>query len=110
MDPRERPVKVIVSPIARDELAEIWEWNAKERGVRHADSYLAFLGRSISALSRSYLKGKKVATRPDLQYIQIRRRNRGHGHVAVYTVDDQAVNILHVFHTAQDWQAKVAEE
>ena len=33
-----------------------------------------------------------------------------HGHIAVYRVDADAVSILHVFHTAQDWQAKLAEE
>jgi plasmid stabilization system protein ParE len=45
-----------------------------------------------------------------LRYIRIGRRKRGHGHIAVYRVDEDAVRVLHIFHTAQDWQTKLAAE
>jgi plasmid stabilization system protein ParE len=40
----------------------------------------------------------------------IRRKSRGHGHIAVYGVDESTVNILHVFHSAQDWQRRLQGE
>jgi len=103
-------VKVIVSPIARGELAEIWAWNVEDKGIRRADSYIDFLDKSISALGKNYQRGKKIGVRPDLRYIQIRRRTGGFAHLAVYSVDEEAVNVLHIFHGAQDWENKLAEE
>jgi plasmid stabilization system protein ParE len=32
------------------------------------------------------------------------------GNVVVYNFGDSQVHILHVFHTAQDWQSKLAED
>jgi len=61
-------------------------------------------------LASNYAKGKPVGTRPDLRYIIIRRRAKGHGHVAVYNFDEKEVRVLHIFHTAQDWQTKLADK
>ena len=74
---------------------------------RHADNYLAFLDGHINLLGETYAKGKTVENRPDLRYILIRRKSRGNGHLAVYTVEGKVVTVVHVFHTAQDWQAKL---
>jgi plasmid stabilization system protein ParE len=54
--------------------------------------------------------GRPISARPELRYLPIKFKNRGHGHVAVYSVDQHAVSILHVFHTAQDWQNRLAAE
>ena len=48
--------------------------------------------------------------RPDLRYRIVRRRLRGHGHVLVYKFDQNEVRLLHVFHTAQDWDQKLTGE
>jgi hypothetical protein len=68
-------VRVVIAPEAGAELADIWEWNANDRGTRHADSYLKFLAKSIGGLGRSYSRGKAVENRPDLRYIQIKRKS-----------------------------------
>jgi plasmid stabilization system protein ParE len=91
-------------------MADIWLWNAKDRGRRHADEYIEFLKRSISELSVTYAKGRPVSALTNHRFILIKRRAKGNGHVAVYTIDDYEVTVLHVFHTAQDWQNKLAEE
>ncbi|MGD0461685.1 MAG: type II toxin-antitoxin system RelE/ParE family toxin [Tepidisphaeraceae bacterium] len=101
---------IIRSPTAIDELDGVWRWNAERYGVTHADAYLRYLKESIADLANSYARGKTVSTRPDLHYVVIRRKASGHGHVAVYNFDDREVHILHVFHTAQDWQTKLIEE
>jgi plasmid stabilization system protein ParE len=98
------PLAVIRSPAAIDDLDEIWRWNAERYGVPHADNYLRYLKAAIDGLASSYAKGNAVGVRPDLRYILIRRRAKGHGHVVVYQVDREAVHVLHIFHTAQDWK------
>jgi len=101
---------VIRAPTAIDELDDIWRWNAERYSVSHADAYLRFLEENIANLANNYATGKMVATRAKLHYIIIRRRAKGHGHLAVYSYNDKEVRILHVFHTAQDWQSKLIEE
>jgi plasmid stabilization system protein ParE len=103
-------LKVTRSPIAINELDSIWQWNAKQYDVTHADKYLAFLTDHIEALADNYARGKIVRSRPELRYLLIRRRPSGHGHIAVYSFDADEVYILHVFHSAQDWQGRVARE
>jgi plasmid stabilization system protein ParE len=101
---------VVYAPLAIHDLDVIWDWNQKTYGPLHAARYADFLARHIDALGESHSRGRVVGSRPELRYILIRQRKRGHGHIAVYRVDQNAVNVLHVFHTAQDWQTKVAEE
>jgi plasmid stabilization system protein ParE len=107
MASRKRRLKVIVSPIAREDIADIWRWNAATYNVSHADRYIELLTQAIYNLDKDHGRGRIVTHRPELRYIVIRRRPRGHGHIAVYTVDDDSVNVLHLFHTAQDWQSKI---
>jgi plasmid stabilization system protein ParE len=104
------PLTVILAPTAIDELHGIWRWNAGNYSVTHADGYILYLRQKIVELAGIYAKGKAVSTRPDLHHIIIRRRNRGHGHVVVYNFNQQEVHVLHVFHTAQNWPNKLAEE
>src|SRR5579863_7129120 len=101
---------VVYAAKALKELDEIWDWNNKHYSSDHADEYIEFLERYIDALSTDHRRGKQVSVRPALTYILIRRKSKGHGHIAVYSVDEARVNVLHVFHTAQDWQAKLKEE
>lgn len=61
-------------------------------------------------LDRAYSNGKDVATRPDLLYVLVRRKPKGYGHLVVYRVGEKTVDVLHVFHTAQDWQTMLIDE
>ena len=64
----------------------------------------------IDELVAIYTHGKYVSGRPDLRYAIIHRKAKRHGHLAVYRVSAGAVEVLHIFHTAQNWQTKLAEE
>ena len=110
MAPSEPALTVVLSPTAIDELFGIWHWNAERYSPAHADSYLRYLKTRIDDLASLHAQGKLVTGRPDLRYLIIRRKTRGHGHVAVYRVDGKQVHVLHVFHTAQAWQADIARE
>jgi plasmid stabilization system protein ParE len=110
MASKKSPLTVIQSATAIDELDDIWRWNAHHYSSPHADKYLRYLKESIATLSGNFAVGKTVGSRPDLRYVLIRRRVSGHGHVAVYNFTDTEVHVLHVFHTAQDWQKRLIRE
>jgi plasmid stabilization system protein ParE len=80
--------------------------------LRHASCRCVcpFLKLNIDDLATAHGQGKKVAAHLGLRYIIIRRKAGGHGHIAVYKLDGNQVNVLHVFHTAQDWQSRLLEE
>ncbi len=99
---------VILSPTAVGELYAIWEWNAEHYSPSHADAYVGYLKHRIGHLAKMHAKGKPVSIRPDLRYILVRRKSKGHGHLVVYRVQGQEVHVLHIFHTSQDWQAALA--
>ena len=101
---------VAVTLLAERDLDEIWDWNKKTYGIDHARRYVDLLQHQIDAVGAGYQNGVVVESHPDLRYIRLGKRKHGHGHVAVYRVDASVVNVVHVFHTAQDWQAKLAEE
>lgn len=101
---------VVYAPLALQDIDVIWDWNEKTYGPDHALRYVEFLQRHIEALGKNQSRGRVVESRPELRYILIRQRNRGDGHLAVFRVREGAVSVLHIFHTAQDWQSKLAEE
>jgi plasmid stabilization system protein ParE len=102
-------LSVVIAPAVVDEFHRIWSWTAGHFGDIQADAYLAFLKSRILRLARRYSTGMKVGHRPDLHCLIVRRRASGHGHVVVYRFDDKQVEVLHIFHSAQDWESKLAE-
>ncbi|HEY3330797.1 MAG TPA: type II toxin-antitoxin system RelE/ParE family toxin [Capsulimonadaceae bacterium] len=99
---------VVYSQRALHTLDEIWEWNAERYSAQHAQSYTEFLKRRTEDLSSANNAGRIVPTRPGYRYVTILRRRGGHGHVAVYEIVDSTIYILNYYHTAQDWQGKLA--
>jgi plasmid stabilization system protein ParE len=91
-------------------LDEIGDWNARTYGPDHAHRYITFLTIETAKLSALYFTGRPVPTRPKLSYVTIRKRRRGHGHIAVYQLIGDVVYVLTYYHTAQNWQAKLREE
>jgi plasmid stabilization system protein ParE len=102
-------VRVVVSPQARADLDDIWRWNAKDKGVDHADSYLAYLSEQISSLDKKHASGKKIDSR-NLRYLLVQRRAGGHGHIVIYSLISNEIIVFHVFHTAQNWQMELSDE
>jgi plasmid stabilization system protein ParE len=101
---RPRKLTVRLSPAALATLDQIWEWNAEKYNVDHAERYVAFLREQTERLADEFFAGRAVPTRPKLSYITIKRSRKAHGHVAVYELIGEAIQVLDFFHTAQDWQ------
>jgi plasmid stabilization system protein ParE len=104
------PLSIKFTWNARLELDEIWEWNERRYGREHASRYFQFLRSQIDVLSSDHQRGKVLPANPDLRYLVIRRKPRGYGHIAVYEIRERTIMILHVFHTSQDWQRRLAED
>jgi plasmid stabilization system protein ParE len=105
-----RKLTVSLSPAALLALDEIWEWNAQHYGVEHADKYVTFLLDEANQLATWYFRGKPVPQLPRLSFIVIQRRRKGHGHLAVYELIGDMIQVLNFYHTAQDWQNRLLEE
>lgn len=100
-------LKIYISPQALNTLDEIWDWNSTRYNVEHAQKYVDFIKSKVNKLSTTYLTGKTINAGDELRYIIIKRNPRGHGHIAVYEVKNDAVYILNFYHTAQDWRGKI---
>jgi plasmid stabilization system protein ParE len=110
MAAKSRRLRISLSPVALAKLDEIGDWNARSYGPDHAHRYIAFLRTETAKLSTLYFAGNPVPTRPQLSYVTMRKRRRGHGHIAVYQVIGEVVYVLTYYHTAEDWQTKLKEE
>jgi plasmid stabilization system protein ParE len=87
-----------------DDLSGIWEWNAHQRGINHANSYIAFLKAETLKLTRALTPGRPVPTRKAFRYTVIKRRRQGHGHLVVFMLDERVLRVLRYYHTSQNWQ------
>ena len=47
-----------------------------------------------------------------LRHVVAKKRNCAHGHIIIYEIDEaaKAVNILHLFHTRQDYQGRLGDQ
>lgn len=104
-----RALNVVLSSRAINDLNAVWEWNAAKYGEDHADKYFSFLLEGVATLTHAYQEGRAVGVDPTIRYIVLKMRTRGHGHLAVYQVSDLRVEVLHIFHTAQDWRREVTD-
>ncbi len=94
---------------ANRSMLQIWRWNFDTYDEEHANDYISFLMKRTSALDVNYLDARIVPTNPSFRYKTFRKSTGGHGHVVIYKVNPTDIYIVDFFHTAQDWQAKVAE-
>lgn len=107
MAKKERELIVRYSVDAALTLEQIWNWNARKYDEVHADAYLESLRREIAKLKLLHASGRFVPGRADLRYMNLRKKPRSHGHVAVYRVVDNVVEIVNLYHTAQNWQEDI---
>lgn len=99
-----RTLTLEYSAHALNDLDSIWTWNAKEKGISHADEYIAFLRAETLKLLSFPRSGRIVPTHNIYRYKLIKRRNKSHGHLVVFVVRKQVVKVLRYFHTSQNWQ------
>jgi plasmid stabilization system protein ParE len=67
---------------------------------------MLFSGARFAKLARNYGEGKVIEGNPALRYTMVKRRAKADGHLLVYFVNSamRPVEVLHIFHSKQDWQ------
>ncbi len=105
-------MKVVFAAKARVQLDEIWDYNARTYGAGHAGEYIEFLLSGIEELAKEGTDGRTVDGFPLLRAKTLKRGRRGHGHVVIYQVDEDAgiVKIWSVFHTRQDVEGRLRRD
>lgn len=98
---------IVITAQARKELGLIWDWNAERYSIEHANRYIAFLIGEAEAICDNLGIARPVPRRKGLQYILIRAKPRGHGHVAIFRKKGDVLEIVHYFHTAQNWRKRL---
>lgn len=82
------------------DLSEIWLYNAERYSVEHADKYQTFLIDEMKILKDRPEWGRPVHEYPNLRYLIIKWRSRGHGHAVYYEIRTDTVRVIRILHTA----------
>jgi len=92
------------------EIDKIWSWNEKTYDSIHASAYVRFLLREAERLCRKKDAGQPIEGFPHWRQLFVRQSNKGHGYVVVFRKAEQLIEILHFYHSAQDWQQRLLDE
>ena len=107
---RKQPrLTVVITPLAQRDLAQIWNYNCDAYDADHATDYIAFLTKETAKLNTEYLQGQLAPNHPRFRYRLI-RKGRGDGYVAIYKILDSTVEVIHYYHTAQDWHGRLTHD
>lgn len=60
----------------------------------------------MKRLERDYDRGRRGTKSASLRYIVYQWRPRRHGHVVIYEVVNGVVEIVGIYHTAENWHSQ----
>jgi toxin ParE1/3/4 len=94
-----------LAPQARAELSNIWTYIARESGsLTAADGVVDAITERFYLLAQfPYMGRARNDLRPGLRSFPVGQ------HVIIYAIEDEDVQILHVFHGRQDIEGKLGE-
>jgi plasmid stabilization system protein ParE len=106
---RKRALKLEFTATAQADLLAIWDWNASQYGEAHADKYIETLFAAARRLCRSPESGMPIAEFIGLRRYLVKKRSKGHGHFIIYREEGEQLQVLHLYHSAQDWRRKLTD-
>lgn len=94
---------------ANDSLNQIWWDTAARWSPAQADRYVTFLRDEIEKLKDVPSLGSPVEGADGFRAVSISPRPGRDGHVVVYQVvpAESAIEVLHIFHTKQNWPEQI---
>jgi len=102
-------VKIELARKADIDMTEIWIDNAERYSVDHADKYSHFLVESLQELAKNLALSGPVDEFPSLRSFTMKRRARGHGHIAFFEIHDDTIMVVRVLHTAMDFVSHLGD-
>lgn len=112
MGKEEQRLEIVVGDRAARDFRGIWEWNSSQYGIRRADAYVDLLYSAIVQLSINPKSGRSLSKRNGFRFVIVKksRAKASFGHVIIFRIESNRLEVLHVFHTAQDWRTKFEED
>jgi toxin ParE1/3/4 len=87
-----------ITPLARQDLSEIWEYSERTWGTAQAEAYLRDLERSFGTIARGQGIGRlRPDLGPDIRALPVNR------HMVFYLPREREVAILRVLHHRRDF-------
>jgi len=89
--------KVLISPLARNDLKEIWSYSFTNWGMEQADTYTNALGQAIDGLIENPEMGKSID--------HVRKAYRCYyfkHHLIIYRISSTAINVIRVLGKGMD--------
>lgn len=106
---QKQPLEVVVSLAARAEWIAIWQWTATQFSEKQADAYIHFLEIELGKIALTPELGSVLPEYPNVRRKLVKKRSGGHGQILFYRVSEARLELLHIFHMAQDWQSKLRD-
>jgi toxin ParE1/3/4 len=95
--------RYILSPAARADLDEIWEYSAENWGTEQAERYVFAIRAACEALASGKLKGRSTE---DVR-AGFRKQTVG-SHLLFYRVTDEAViDVIRILHQRMDFSSRL---
>lgn len=107
---KQTQLKIVFTYKASVAVRGIWRWNAENGGDKQADKNEALLFRHIRSLSRFPELGESIPEFEGVRRLLIMQRSGGYGHIAIYRIFENSVQILLIFHSARDWETNLNKE
>jgi len=90
-------IRLVVRPVARRDLAQIWSYTAEAWGIAQADSYVG----DIDACLRKLLEFPEIGSRVEGLPEQYRKVPSG-SHRIIYRMEDNKLMVVRVIHERED--------
>lgn len=91
--------QLVIAPIARDDLKNIYQYGRRQWGKARSDSYMAILKEQFWSLTEQPLMGiERPELSPDVRSLAIQ------SHTVFYRVAAKRIEIIRVLHGRQDPQ------
>jgi toxin ParE1/3/4 len=95
---------ILLQPLAREDLADIWQWTSDRYGEDQADRYTADLYDAMALMADNPLLAPLHAEfRPPV------RLWRSGSHLIVFTADEERLIAIRVLHVRREWRALLGE-
>jgi toxin ParE1/3/4 len=89
--------QLVIAPIARDDLKNIYKYGRRQWGKTQSDSYMAILQEQFWSLTEPSLMGIERSERsPNVRSLAIQ------SHTVFYRLAAKRIEIIHVLHGRQD--------
>jgi plasmid stabilization system protein ParE len=107
MASRKDRLDIVYSERAVKTFADILEWSTERFGDSVAARYVQGLRQAVRRLGKYPLSGHPLTPDRPYRYLVFRARGGAKGHIVVYVVALERIEVVALFHTSQDWRGRI---